>query len=105
MTRRSVGAAPGASFSRNEEGDVLFSFVLDAANVIGPRPATAADQEAHPEAWRLFCAREGVGPLDRDARDGDGGSLPASPETIEKPDGRRRRKVTNEPADDHPAGL
>lgn len=98
---RDAGAAPGPKFERNPDGDVLFTFVIDGSNVLGPRAATAADQAAHPGAWRLFCEAEGVGPLDRDARDGDGGSLPKSDDT--RP--RRRRKVSaDEPAVDRPEG-
>lgn len=78
---RNAYAVPGPKFER-VDGELLFSFVIDSSNVLGPRPATKADQEKHLGAWREFCAREGVSPLDRDADGSDGGSLPASTETV-----------------------
>lgn len=99
-TERAINAPPGAYFSRGEDGRPVFCFIMDPSSMIGPRPATAADQEAHPEAWRYFCEDEGVSPLDRDAKDGAGGSLPQP-----KAGRSRRKKVTNEPPNDHPEGL
>lgn len=69
---------PGATFFREKEGgEVLFRFVIDAGSTIGPRPATRADQERHPEAWAAFSQAH---PLDRDGDGQPGGSLPADPE-------------------------
>lgn len=94
MSDRALDAPPGAYFGRDDEGGVVFTFVMDASSKIGPRKATAADQADHPEAWAAFCDAEGVGALDRDAQDGDGGSL-------KQP---RRRKVSREPAVPDPKG-
>lgn len=71
----------GARFFR-EGGEVMFRFVIDTANVIGPRPARPADQEAHPAAWRAFCAADGVGDLDRAAGGAAGASPPAESQPV-----------------------
>jgi hypothetical protein len=68
----------GATFSR-VDGEVVFTFIIDSANVIGPKPATRDLQKAHPAAWAAFCQTEDVSALDRDAKSGAGGSLPADP--------------------------
>lgn len=94
-TERNMLPAVGPKFYR--EGDaVLFVFVIDPGNVMGPRPATRADQEKHASAWSAFAAAEGVSALDRDATGGDGGSLPqespAPPVEAPAPKPRGRRK-------------
>jgi hypothetical protein len=91
---RDLGATPGPRFFR-DDGVVMFAFVLDASSVVGPRVATSKDQDEHADAWRIFAVVDGVGPLDRDARDGDGGSLPGA---------RRHKRVTREPANPSPEG-
>lgn len=53
MTDRDVGAVPGASFWHDGE-TLMFQFVIDENNVIGPRAATEADAKAHPQAWAVF---------------------------------------------------
>ncbi len=45
---------PGPSFSALEDGTVMFSYQVDASNMIGPRPAMGHDKMKHPEAWRAF---------------------------------------------------
>jgi len=75
QTERDMLPKVGASFFR-EDGKVLFRFVIDSGNVMGPRPATRDDQKKHPDAWTAFVAAEGVSVLDRDAEGGSGGSLP-----------------------------
>ncbi len=39
-----------------EDGEVMFRFVIDSGNVIGPRKATKADAEKHPLAWEALVA-------------------------------------------------
>lgn len=79
-TERNMLPDVGPVFFR-ENGEVMFRFVIDSGNVVGPRPATRRDQDQHPAAWSAFAAAEGVSGLDRDARGGSGGSLPAEPES------------------------
>lgn len=58
-----------------EDGEVLFQFVLDGGNIIGPRKANKADKEQHKGAWETF--NEGRLPqLDHDGDGRPGGSLP-----------------------------
>lgn len=76
---RDVLPKVGAAFFRGVNGDLLFQFVVDTANVIGPRPAVRSDQEKHPGAWAAFCEAEAVSALDRDASGEPGGSLPQEP--------------------------
>lgn len=81
-TERNMLPTVGAKFYR-EAGEVLFAFVIDPANVMGPRPATRVDQQKHAGAWAAFCAADGVSALDRDASGTEGGSLPVeSPEPV-----------------------
>lgn len=78
-----------------EGGEVLFQFVVDTSNVIGPRPASRKDQAEHAGAWAQFCAAEGVSPLDRDGSGDEGGSLPTeSPQAapVGKPRRARRQR-------------
>lgn len=84
-TERNMIPGVGPAFFRGDDGTVCFRFVIDTGNVIGPRPATRADQEKHAAAWSAFAAAEGVSSLDRDASGGDGGSLPAEPESPAAP--------------------
>lgn len=73
--RRIAHTAPGPYFERID-GEVMFSFVIDPSNVIGPRLAKRSDQEKHAGEWVAFCEAEGVSLLDRDADGEVGGSLP-----------------------------
>lgn len=50
---RDVLPARGASFFL-EDGVLMFKFVIDTANVIGPRPAKPADAESYPAEWAAF---------------------------------------------------
>lgn len=54
LTERNMLPQRGASFFRDPGGEVLFQFVVDTSNVIGPRPMTKADREKHPAAWDAF---------------------------------------------------
>lgn len=74
-TERNMLPKVGPSFSL-VDGEVLFTFVIDSGNVVGPRPANRNDQQQHPEAWSAFAAASGVTALDRDASGQRGGSLP-----------------------------
>lgn len=47
----------GAQFSRDADGVEMFTFVIDASNVIGPRKATDEDCAKHAEAYRAFRAQ------------------------------------------------
>lgn len=76
LAERNVLPQVGPVFFRGDDGQVLFQFVIDTANIIGPRPATRADQERHAQAWGDLCAREALGALDRDGDGERGGSLP-----------------------------
>jgi hypothetical protein len=78
-TERNMIPTVGPVFYR-DGGEVMFRFIIDSGNVVGPRPATRRDQEQHAAAWSAFAAAEGVSSLDRDATGGDGGSLPSEPE-------------------------
>jgi hypothetical protein len=50
---RDVLPARGASFLL-EDGVLMFKFVIDTANTIGPRPAKPADAERYPAEWAAF---------------------------------------------------
>ncbi len=82
QTERNALPKVGATFYRDDEGQLMFQFVVDPSNIIGPRPATRADQEKHAGAWAAFVAAEGVSALDRDASGSVGGSLPAESPTV-----------------------
>lgn len=56
-SERNAMPVKGARFWR-EDGEVVFEFVIDAGNVIGPRPASKSDSEKHPEAWLAFTRGE-----------------------------------------------
>lgn len=43
----------GPRFFREGEG-LMFEFIIDASNVVGPRPATEGDKRNHLEAWEAF---------------------------------------------------
>jgi hypothetical protein len=47
----------GAHFERHGE-KVMFSFVVDASTVVGPKPATEAHKAEHAGAWQAFEQRE-----------------------------------------------
>lgn len=49
-TERAAHFTPGPRFFRDGD-DVMFEFVIDGSNVIGPRKATDADKEKHSRAW------------------------------------------------------
>lgn len=56
---RDVLVKVGPHFERGADGAVLFKFVVDTSNVVGPRKATEADKAEHAEAWARF-QREGM---------------------------------------------
>lgn len=65
MTNRDVLAVTGPSFWH--DGDkLMFQFVIDPTNIIGPRPATEADAKAHPQAWAEFERSIAIAPPDPD---------------------------------------
>lgn len=64
MTERDLGAIPGAHFWRDGEA-VLFQFVIDPSNIVGPRAATEADQKAHADAWAAFQAGDADAPVEK----------------------------------------
>jgi len=92
LTERDMLPSVGAAFFLEEEA-VLFRFVIDQGNIIGPRRATRGDQERHAGAWAAFVAASGVSSLDRDAKDGPGGSLP-----VESPPELVVEAATSKPA-------
>jgi hypothetical protein len=92
QTERNMLPVVGPSFFREGE-TVMFQFVVDSSNVLGPRPAKRTDQENHPGAWAQFAAADGVSSLDRDAKDGPGGSLPVESPSAAPP----VEAVTSEP--------
>jgi hypothetical protein len=61
-TVRDVMPSRGARFFRDPEGALMFTFVIDRGNIIGPRPATINDARQHGEALRDF-AQGDAGPL------------------------------------------
>jgi hypothetical protein len=68
LTERNAHFTRGPRFSR--VGDVvMFEFVIDAGNVIGPRPATDADKAKHEGAWREFNTADALTALARDDAD------------------------------------
>lgn len=89
-TERDMLPAVGAAFWREGE-TVMFRFVIDPGNVVGPRPATRADQQKHAGAWSAFAAASDVSALDRDASGEDGGSLPQeSSAPVQQPEKKPR---------------
>lgn len=54
LSERDAHPARGAKFWRGDDGSVLFQFVIDGGNIIGPRPATLADSQKHGDAWSEF---------------------------------------------------
>lgn len=57
-TVRDVMPVRGARFYRDAEGTVIFTFVIDTGNVVGPRKATEADSLKHPLAWSAFVTSD-----------------------------------------------
>jgi hypothetical protein len=64
---RDVLPARGASFLLGDGGQVLFQFVIDTANVIGPRPATDADKATHSGEWTRFLLENPPPPLEEES--------------------------------------
>lgn len=99
MTERNAHFTRGPRFYR-EAGAVMFEFVIDAGNMIGPRLANKPDSEKHPEAWSAFTRAEALADLAReDAVEILGAPLNAAVEQIEGPPIKRaytRRKSPNE---------
>lgn len=59
MDPRRAAVERNAHFTRGprffREGDrLMFEFVIDATNTLGPRPANDGDKRTHSEAWREF---------------------------------------------------
>lgn len=54
---RNIMPQVGARFFRRDDA-VMFEFVVDPNNIIGPRSATKADSEKHWGAWTEFTAGE-----------------------------------------------
>lgn len=56
MLERDMGG-PGPQFER-VDGKVVFRYVVDPSNVIGPREATTKDKTDYAGAWAEFEANE-----------------------------------------------
>lgn len=55
LSERNALPSIGPRFYRDEpEGPVMFIFVIDGGNVVGPRPATKMDSVNHHLAWAEF---------------------------------------------------
>lgn len=52
-TERAAHYTFGARFFKDGD-DLMYEFVIDSGNVIGPRPATDADKEKYPREWAEF---------------------------------------------------
>lgn len=50
--------APRGARFYEDDGKLLFVHVIDSCTQEGPRLATKADQEAHPEAWEALVNAE-----------------------------------------------
>lgn len=61
--RRNAHFTRGAKFFRDDEGAVMFEFVIDGLNSLGPRPAHDGDRRSHAEAWAAFEASD-VAPIE-----------------------------------------
>lgn len=55
QVERNAHFTRGPRFFR-DGGGLMFEFIIDASNVVGPRPATEGDKRNHPEAWDAFAA-------------------------------------------------
>lgn len=62
QVERNAHFTRGPRFFREGEA-VLFEFVIDATNVLGPRPANDGDRRIHAEAWREFSRGEALAVL------------------------------------------
>lgn len=60
QTERNAMPARGARFYRDDDGAVMFMFVIDPTTVVGPRPARPADLDAHAEAHGAFLRGEAL---------------------------------------------
>lgn len=43
-----------------QDGETMFAFRIDGTNEIGPRTATQADAEKHPDAFAAFMSQQGA---------------------------------------------
>ncbi len=57
LRERNIMPKVGPRFFRDGDA-VMFEFVVDPNNIIGPRPATKADSEKHREAFSEFAAAD-----------------------------------------------
>lgn len=57
MGERNAMPVKGARFWR-EADEVMFEFVIDPGNIIGPRAAFKADSEKYPDEWAAFTRGE-----------------------------------------------
>lgn len=80
IRERDLGYAPGAVFYE-QDGLVMFRFVIDPGTQIGPRVASARDIESHLGAYAAFQHGESPKP----ARPGVSSGIAIS---MEEPDGR-----------------
>lgn len=100
---RNIAPKLGARFFRDGDAgaEVQFEFVIDPNNVLGPRTATPADRQAHPEAWRHFevhgqppVVAEAVEPVAVEAAP----AQPAAPKKVAKTVAKPKRAYTRRKA-------
>lgn len=70
-----------AAFWR-ENGEVMFQFVIDPGNIVGPRLANKADSENHPEAWFAFTSGDEPEAVIETVPDAVEPEPPAEPKTV-----------------------
>lgn len=63
----------GAHFSLSDDGEEMFSFIIDGGSTVGPRVATDEDRAKHAAAYDEFLAGQlaDEGPADEAATGGD----------------------------------
>lgn len=88
LAERNLLPTIGPRFFRGESGEVMFEFVIDTANIVGPRPAKDSDREAHALAWREFAKRDVGDGRDESAEESP--PVPAETDFAEPP--RMKRK-------------
>lgn len=80
VPERNALPVKGPRFFR-QAGEVMFEFVIDAGNIVGPRPAIKTDSEKHPLAWSEFVGGEAVPDVIEIVPDAREPQPPASPLT------------------------
>lgn len=102
--QRAVMPSKGPKFYE-QDGVVMFTYVIDPSSVVGPYKARWQDQADHPEAWAAFLAERAPEPIQTEPTVVASEASPGPTPKRRGPGRPRKKGAGNDASDDDPERL